>query len=83
MYFSFLKLSEEQQLSLSKDSTSQFTTSKYWTESCHYFTFPANHIKTTIPFIGIFTVKVHISEVSALWIQEQKFTFTARLTNTK
>lgn len=86
MHFRFLKLSEEHHLSLTKDlqdSDFQFTSPKFWTEDCHYFTFPANHIKTTIPFIGIFTVKIHTSKVSAMWIQQQKFTFTARLADMK
>jgi len=69
MYFSFLKLSVKHQLSLTKDLGSKFTPPKFWTEVCHCFTFPANHIRTTIPFTGIFTVLIRTGKVSAIWIQ--------------
>lgn len=59
------------------------TAQKFWTEDCQCFIFPANHINTTIPFIGIFTVSSHTSKVSAMCIQQQKFTFTTRLTDRK
>lgn len=83
MHFCFLKLSKEHQLSLTKDSGSHLAALKFWTEDCQYFIFPGNHINTTIPFIGIFTVSIHTSKVSAMCIQQQKFTFTTRLTDRK
>lgn len=83
MHFCFLKCHEEHQLSLTKDSDSHMIALQFWAEDCQYFIFPANHINTTIPFIGIFTVSIHTSKVSAMYIQQQKFTFTTRLTDRK